>query len=170
LHFASNVDTFDANEKEANMPDIIHRIGFKAPPAKVYEAVATSEGLSRWWTDEVQGESRPGGRIEFLFRTPGGDVLGKMVMEVTGQDSPRSVRWRCVDGPPDWIGTRFTFDLTQMDGQTILIFGHRGWAEASESMAHCSMKWAVFLLSLKDYVQTGKGKPSPHDLKIDNWN
>jgi hypothetical protein len=32
------------------------------------------------------------------------------------------------------------------------------------------MKWAVFLLSLRDYIETGKGKPSPHDLKIDNWN
>jgi hypothetical protein len=32
------------------------------------------------------------------------------------------------------------------------------------------MKWATFLLSLRDYVETGKGKPSPHDLKIDNWN
>jgi len=32
------------------------------------------------------------------------------------------------------------------------------------------MKWATFLLSLKDLVETGKGKPAPDDLKIDNWN
>jgi hypothetical protein len=32
------------------------------------------------------------------------------------------------------------------------------------------MKWAVFLLSLREYVETGKGKPSPYDVKIDNWN
>jgi hypothetical protein len=32
------------------------------------------------------------------------------------------------------------------------------------------MKWATFLLSLKELVETGHGKPSPHDLKIDNWN
>ena len=37
-------------------------------------------------------------------------------------------------------------------------------------MAHCSMKWATFLLSLKELVETGRGKPSPEDLKIDNWN
>jgi hypothetical protein len=37
-------------------------------------------------------------------------------------------------------------------------------------MAHCSMKWATFMLSLRELVETGKGRPSPVDLKIDNWN
>jgi hypothetical protein len=32
------------------------------------------------------------------------------------------------------------------------------------------MKWATFLLSLRALLETGKGKPSPDDLKIDNWN
>jgi hypothetical protein len=32
------------------------------------------------------------------------------------------------------------------------------------------MKWATFMLSLKDLVETGKGKPSPNDITIDNWN
>jgi hypothetical protein len=80
------------------------------------------------------------------------------------------VRWRCVDGPEEWIGTDITFELSQQDDQTIIIFGHRNWREAVEFTAHCSMKWAVFLLSLREYVENGKGKPSPHDLKIDNWN
>jgi len=52
----------------------------------------------------------------------------------------------------------------------IVLFGHRNWREATESTYHCSMKWATFLLSLREYVETGTGKPSPNDLKIDNWN
>jgi hypothetical protein len=32
------------------------------------------------------------------------------------------------------------------------------------------MKWATFLLSLRELVETGTGRPSPDDLKIDNWN
>src|SRR6266542_3882467 len=82
----------------------------------------------------------------------------------------KDVRWRCTDGPPEWIGTDITFELSRQDDQTIIIFGHRNWREAVEFMAHCSMKWAVFLLSLREYVETGKGKQSPDDLKIDNWN
>jgi hypothetical protein len=32
------------------------------------------------------------------------------------------------------------------------------------------MKWAMFLMSLRELVETGKGKPAPGDVKIDNWN
>jgi hypothetical protein len=46
----------------------------------------------------------------------------------------------------------------------------RQWREEVEFMAYCSTKWATFLLSLRDLVETGTGKPAPHDLKIDDWN
>jgi hypothetical protein len=49
-------------------------------------------------------------------------------------------------------------------------FKHEGWKEPVEFMHHCSTKWAVFLLSLKSLVETGKGAPDPNDIKIDNWN
>jgi hypothetical protein len=32
------------------------------------------------------------------------------------------------------------------------------------------MKWATFLLSLREWVETGAGRPSPYDLKIDDHN
>jgi len=80
------------------------------------------------------------------------------------------VRWRCLEGPTEWIGTAITFELSQQGEQTILIFGHRDWQEAVEFTAHCSMKWATFLLSLRAYVETSVGMPSPGDLKIDIWN
>jgi hypothetical protein len=36
-------------------------------------------------------------------------------------------------------------------------------------MAHSSTKWATFLLSLKQYIETGIGEPSPHDRRVGNW-
>ena len=152
------------------MFDIIHRIGIRSPAMQVYEALTTLEGLARWWTGDVQGDGRIGGRIEFLFRSETGETRGTMVMEVQALDAPREVRWRCVDGPAEWVGTDITFELSEQDDQTIVLFGHRNWHEAVEFTAHCSMKWATFLLSLREYVETGQGKPSPNDLKIDNWN
>jgi hypothetical protein len=80
------------------------------------------------------------------------------------------VRWRCTEGPKEWVGTDVTFELSEAEKQTILIFRHRNWRETVEFTAHSSMKRAVFPLSLREYLETGKGKPSPHDLKIDNWN
>jgi hypothetical protein len=79
-----------------------------------------------------------------------------MVMEVLELNPQKFVRWRCIDGPAEWIGTEVTFDLSSQDGQIIIIFGHRNWREAVDFTAHCSMKWAVFLLSLRDYLETGK--------------
>ena len=152
------------------MVNIIHRIGIKSAAAQVYKTLSTIKGLSNWWTEEVEGDERIGGKIEFTFRSETGDIKGKMVMEVQELNPEKYVRWRCVDGPAEWIGTDITFELSQQDDQIIIIFGHRNWREAVEFTAHCSMKWAVFLLSLREYVETGKGKPSPHDLKIDNWN
>jgi hypothetical protein len=32
------------------------------------------------------------------------------------------------------------------------------------------MKWATFLLSLRQLVETGSGRPAPDDLKIDDFN
>ncbi len=63
-----------------------------------------------------------------------------------------------------------TFELPEQDDQTILLFGHRNWREVVESTPHFSTKWVTFLLSLREYVETGKDKPSPKDLKNDNWN
>lgn len=152
------------------MVNIIHRIGIKAPAEQVYKALSTIKNLANWWTEEVEGDERAGGKITFTFRSETGDIKGQMAMEVQELNSEKNIRWRCISGPDEWIATDITFDLSQVDDQTIIIFGHRNWREAVEFTAHCSMKWAVFLLSLREYVETGKGKPSPHDLKIDNWN
>lgn len=156
--------------QEVNMVDIIHRIGIKSPVAKVYKALTSLDGLSQWWTEEVSGDGQIKGKIEFIFRTMAGELLGKMVMEVQELNAEKDVMWRCIEGPDEWIGTDITFQLSQQDNQTIVLFGHRNWREAVEFTSHCSMKWAVFLLSLREYVETGNGKPSPNDLKIDNWN
>lgn len=152
------------------MVDILHRIGIKSPVARVYNALTTLEGLAGWWTADVTGDDRLGGKIEFSFLTKSGDLLGRMVMEVQELNVNKDARWRCIEGPEEWLGTDITFQLSEQDGQTIVLFGHRNWREAVEATYHCSMKWATFLLSLREYVETGTGKPSPNDLKIDNWN
>jgi len=150
--------------------DIVHRIGIKAPATKVYEALATVQGVAGWWTRETTGSSKVGGKLNVRFRHKDGKEIGQMDFEMTKLDPSREVRWRFLSGPPEWVGTDATFELTQDGDMTILVFGHRNWKEPVEFMAHCSMKWAVFLMSLRELVETGKGKPAPEDLKIDNWN
>jgi hypothetical protein len=152
------------------MVDIIHRISIKAPLSNVAQAVSTVEGVAGWWTRDTTGSSGPGGSMTARFTNPAGDEIGRMKFDVTRVDPDRAVRWRITDGPPEWIGTDVTFDLARQDDRTILLFGHRNWREAVEFTAHCSMKWATFLFSLRALAETGKGRPNPEDQKIDNWN
>lgn len=151
------------------MADIIHRVGIRAPSTQVYRALTTIDGLAGWWTEETSGAAEPGSTLKFHFRDPKGQSMGGFDMQVVGQ-TPAQVQWKCVDGPEDWVGTDLSFDLSEEDGYTIVKFGHRNWREVTDFMGHCSTKWGVFMMSLKDLVEQGRGQPSPRDVKIDSWN
>ena len=152
------------------MAEIIHRVGIRAGPDKVFWALATVEGLACWWTENTRGVSEVGNTIEFQFHDSHGMIIGGFNIDVLKQEPFKNVQWRCAKGPEEWIGTEITFDLKQENDFTIVRFAHRNWRESSEFTAHCSTKWAVFLMSLKELIETGRGKPAPRDIKIDDWN
>jgi uncharacterized protein YndB with AHSA1/START domain len=146
------------------MVDILHRVGATAAPAKVYEALTTRDGLAAWWTTDTTGDGVVGGTIEFRFGDAGG-----FDMKVLDQRPDERVEWEVTDGPEEWIGTRVRFDLKQEDDYTIVQFAHEGWREPGEFMSHCSTKWATFLMSMKQLVETGTGAPYPQEVRISNW-
>ena len=147
------------------MVDILHRVGIKASLDEVYKALATRAGLAGWWTDNTQGESKVGGALQFRF-SAGGVEIGGMEMKVLELQPARRVAWRVVDGPAEWIGNRISFDLKQAGDHSIVLFKHQDWKEPVEFMHHCSTKWAMYLMSLKSLVETGKGSPNPNDSHI----
>ena len=148
------------------MPDILHRVGIKSSSIDdVYKTLTTREGLSGWWTNNTQGEgNKVGGVLEFRFGAGGFDI------KVIELHPATQVLWEVVDGPEEWIGTKISWELRQEGDYIIILFKHQGWKEPVEFMHHCSTKWAIFLMSLKSLVETGKGTPDPNDVKIDNWN
>lgn len=146
------------------MADILHRIGTTTSPDKVYDALTTRDGLAAWWTTDTEGDTATGGTIRFRFGDAGG-----FDMKVLDQRANERVEWEVTEGPEEWIGTRVSFDLKQEDGYTIVLFAHEGWREPVEFMSHCSTKWATFLMSMKQLVETGSGAPHPADVRISNW-
>ncbi|HEV8394913.1 MAG TPA: SRPBCC domain-containing protein [Vicinamibacterales bacterium] len=150
------------------MVDILHRVGIKASPDTVYQALATPEGVAGWWTTDTTGDSKAGGMIKFRF-TDHGRELGVFDMKILELLPGKSVVWQVVNGPKEWVGTNIRFALKQEDDFTIVLFKHEGWTEPVEFMSHCSTKWATFLLSLKSLGETGKGQPAPNDVKVSNW-
>lgn len=147
------------------MVDIVHRVAIEnAASADVYRALATVDGLAGWWTRNTSGTAATGGTLQFRFGAGGFDMR---VLEARPDDR---VVWEVVAGPEEWIGTTIEWQLRQDGDYVVVLFRHLGWRDAVEFMHHCSTKWAVFLLSLKQLVETGKGAPDPDDVKIDNWN
>jgi uncharacterized protein YndB with AHSA1/START domain len=144
------------------MVDILHRVGIKSSLDQVYKALTTREGLAAWWTNNTQGESNVGGVLQFRFGAGGID------MKVLELRPAKRVLWQVVDGPEEWIGTKVSWELKQEGDYSILLFKHQDWKEPVEFMHHCSTKWAIFLMSLKSLLETGKGAPAPNDIKIDN--
>ena len=138
------------------MPDILHRVGIQAKASNVYKALSTIEGLSHWWVVDTKGRTGKGGIIDFGFCR----------MKVMQSRPSKLVKWTCVRGPREWLNTNVTFELKTKGGQTFVIFTHANWKRPVEFMHHCSTKWAVFLLSLKNWLERDEGRPSPYDVKI----
>jgi len=145
------------------MFDINHQVGIKASPKKIYEALTTNEGLSKWWTNDTSGAGDIGSVIEFRFNGGGPDFqVSELILNET-------VKWKHSGSTPEaWVGTEITFNLRVDNEQTFVRFTHSNWKISSDFMAHCSTKWAVFLISLKSALETNVGQPFPNDIKIDH--
>jgi hypothetical protein len=50
--------TFKATTKQQQMPDVAHLIKIQATPERVYQTIATVDGISNWWSrDEGLGKA-----------------------------------------------------------------------------------------------------------------
>jgi uncharacterized protein YndB with AHSA1/START domain len=143
------------------MPNILHRVGIETPAEKVYESLTQQKGLAGWWSTNTEASPEVGAIDKFRFGDRG--LNDMKVMELV---PAKRVKWLCVHGAKEWVGTELTFDLQEKDGVTVVLFAQRGWREEVEFMHYCSTKWAVYLLSLKSLCETGVGTPYPNDVNI----
>ncbi len=145
------------------MADILHLVNVQSTPGKVFAALTEQRGMAGWWTEDVQAEPRVGAIAKFRFGEHGGSD-----MEVTVLDPGRLVRWRCVAHPSgtEWIGTVLSFDLRLENEGTVVRFSHQNWPGAGDFFRFCSVRWALYLISLKKFVETGAGNPWPHDVEF----
>ncbi len=138
-------------------------IDLDAPAARVYEAIATGDGVRSWWSggqvaEEVGGTSR----MEF-------GPSGWTELRIDRLIPDREVVWACTgqdianfDPRDEWVGTTIRFRLDP-DGEdrTHLTFTHEGLAGLGcEDM--CSKGWTHYIAtSLKGLVERGEGAAGP---------
>jgi hypothetical protein len=150
------------------MTGILHRLGIRAPREAVYAALATTGGIAGWWTTDTTGDAGEGGTLVTRFHADG-RLLGSFDLAVREARPGSQVVWEVLAGPPEWVGTRIRFGLRTEEDWTIVLFHHDGWRDTGEFFGHCSLKWAVFLMSLKSLLETGTGRPAPDDVRIGDW-
>lgn len=144
---------------------IRHEVGIKASQEAVYQALTEVKKLAAWWTSDTRGEgTKVGDVLEFWF----GDFCQKF--EVVKLHPGELVRWKATqkETMEEWAGTEVSFDLSADEAQCWVAFAHSGWREDTGMFAHCSTKWAVFMLSLKDLLEKGKGRPAPDDVAVNH--
>jgi hypothetical protein len=124
------------------MASIHHQLWIDAPLATVYEALASAEGLSRWWIPHqhhvIDGEP-------VISHNPGGAhgvVAMKLLEAVPGQRaSPGAWRGLPHEGEP----------------MTVVEFQHLGWDPDSEYFGFCSQAWAETLVMLRRWAESQAG-------------
>lgn len=120
---------------------------------KIFEAITTVNGLTNWWTTQVEGSDGPGGTLQFNF----GGFKGP-AMKIVEQKANEKLVWECVGTDQDWQGNTFTFLLDENEGKTRVRFSHDGWEAQDDFYASCCFSWSRYLESLRQYCQTGKGE------------
>ncbi len=141
------------------MVSILHLLPIRADRKVIFEAISTQKGMSKWWTRDCFVEPKIGFVNIFKF---GKLIVNKMKVVELVPDTRLS--WECVESIDEWIGTRIIFEIGDKEELHFLRFRHEGWQAATDIFASCNYNWARYLISLKDFCETGTGNPFDIDM------
>jgi uncharacterized protein YndB with AHSA1/START domain len=108
----------------------------------VFDAIATLDGLRRWWTTTVTGSTTPGGALRSGFA----GLDEQIVMRVDAVRPPSALTWSCVAHTrlDEWTGSTVRFRLADRGPQACeLNFRHTGIGREQVAQG-----WEHFLASL----------------------
>lgn len=142
------------------MADILHLLQVHAPREAVYQAIATAGGVRNWFSRDADFESTVGASGEIRFA--GGKRVTRI--RIAELEPTERVAWQVISAPmPTWPDTTIEFTMRTDGDGTMLHFAHRGFQQTDDFFAMSATAWASFLLSLKQYLETGEGTPHPDD-------
>jgi uncharacterized protein YndB with AHSA1/START domain len=137
-------------------PDRIERtVEIAHPPAKVWAALTTAEGLSGWFGNEASIELRPGGSAQMTF---GSDHTARMRVERVEEPAVFGFTWHIYGLPEDDPRRTYVeFTLEPAGDGTRLTVVESGFAQVSgdafrEAYDGNTTGWASELGELVDYL------------------
>lgn len=139
-----------------------HFIGVNATKEKIFNAISTPQGLQKWWSTNANGIVKEGETLSLIF-----NELTTLNFKYQEIKPNRKLILTCFDSFKSWNKTQLVFELEEKEGQIFLTLIHGKINEDDiESLTYFSSKWTIYLLSLKQLLETGKGTPYPNELKL----
>ncbi|HEY9007425.1 SRPBCC domain-containing protein [Ohtaekwangia sp.] len=141
------------------MPEIRHLLGIQdSTGEEVYNALTSCQPMKSWLTPTIQGHPQLNSIFQPAF---GAETVS---LKVTKLQSGTWVQWQCTQGEFEWVNTQIDFLLEPSPNITIVTFIHSNWQDASPKFAEWSFNWALYLRSLKKFIETGTGRPYPNQF------
>ncbi|WP_054025593.1 SRPBCC family protein [Bacillus sp. FJAT-28004] len=138
------------NNKQGTLPDIRQTLVLNAPIQKVWDAVATSEGIAAWFMpNNFRAE------LGYEFHLEAGP-FGNSPCKVTVLEPPTCLTF---EWGKDWS---LTFELTDLQGKTECTLIHSGWdvnkvtefgQSHEEVHGRMSGGWIGLVQNLSKYVE-----------------
>jgi uncharacterized protein YndB with AHSA1/START domain len=140
-------------------PDRIERsVELAHPPAKVWAALTTPEGLSAWFGDKATIDLRPGGAAQMTFRS---GLTVDMWVERVEEPAVFGFTWRLPDLPEDDPRRTYVeFTLEAVGAGTRLRVVETGFAQLPNDSRRKTYDshaegWASELAELAGYLDAG---------------
>jgi hypothetical protein len=143
------------------MAKVVHQVGIQGNINLIYKAVIEPESLVKWWAEKADGNPIEGETINLHFSN-----VATLSFEIKELVENSSIILKCVSGPRTWENSDLSFNFNQDDNQTWVKLTHENTSASEEDFLYFSTKWTCYLLSLKGYIENGKGMPFPNDIKI----
>lgn len=128
-------------------------------PNEVFSAI---NNVSGWWQGEIEGSTDKLNE-EFTYRMKDIHFSKQKLVEFIPNEK---IVWLVTDSKlnftknkSEWTGTRISFEISEKNNKTQLLFTHKGLIPEFECYDGCSNAWSQLVQqSLFSLITTGKGK------------
>lgn len=128
------------------------------PPAEVCSAIMD---VTSWWQGEIRGTSL-NVNDEFTYQMKEHHFSKQRLIEYIPE---KLIIWQVTESQlsafhnqSEWTGTKIIFEISEVNGETILVFTHEGLIPQFECFGGCSWAWEKLIReSLFSLITTGKG-------------
>ncbi|MEO1090116.1 MAG: hypothetical protein AAFX81_05765 [Pseudomonadota bacterium] len=143
------------------MAGVHHRVGVAGDINRIYRAMHEPSGLAGWWASTADGTPEVGQVVNLHF-----EALTTLSFEITALEENALVRLQCVSGPGPWQNCQLDFTFQQGEKQIWVDLIHENKSVSESDFLYFRTKWPIYLLSMRDLIETGTGTPYPKETKI----